>query len=43
MFKTEQHTGPVRGLDFNATQSHVLATGATNGEVNLLASLLSIF
>jgi hypothetical protein len=43
MFKTEQHTGPVRSLDFNATQSHVLATGATNGEVKLPTLLLLIF
>lgn len=34
IWKNQQHNGPVRGLDFNAAQPHVLATGATNGEVS---------
>ncbi|CAO1624180.1 unnamed protein product [Parajaminaea phylloscopi] len=33
ILKNSIHTGPVRGLDFNANQSNLLATGAVNGEI----------
>lgn len=31
--RTNNHSGPVRGLHFNPTQTHLLASGATDGEV----------
>jgi protein transport protein SEC31 len=34
--KQTLHKGPVKGLDFNPIQPHLLATGATEGEVLLL-------
>lgn len=33
VLKNSIHTGPVRGLDFNANQQNLLATGAVNGEI----------
>lgn len=33
IFGNNQHTGPVRGLDFNPLQPHLLSSGGTNGEV----------
>lgn len=36
IYKHTQHSGPVRGLDFNKLQPNLLASGATNGEVRLL-------
>jgi len=32
IFNNTQHTGPVRGLDFNPLQHHLLSSGGTNGE-----------
>lgn len=36
VFKSNNHSGAVRGLHFNPTQTHLLASGATDGEVWLL-------
>ena len=33
ILRNNQHTGPVRGLDFNSVQTNLLASGATNGEI----------
>ena len=33
VFKSNNHSGAVRGLHFNPTQHHLLASGATEGEV----------
>jgi protein transport protein SEC31 len=33
IFGNTEHTGPVRALDFNPMQPHLLASGGTNGEV----------
>lgn len=41
VWNNKQHTGAVRGLDFNKGQPHVLATGATNGEVSTPSSINS--
>ena len=30
-----QHSGPVKGLDFNPIDSKILASGASNSEVNI--------
>ena len=35
LFKNEQHTGPVRGLDFNPIQGNLFASGAVNAEVRV--------
>lgn len=31
--RTKNHSGPVRGLDFNSIDTHLLASGSTDGEV----------
>lgn len=31
--KNTQHTGPVRALDFNPIQNHLLSSGGVNGEI----------
>ncbi|TCD71012.1 protein transport protein S31 [Steccherinum ochraceum] len=33
ILRTQNHTGPVRGLDFNPIQTNLLASGAVNGEI----------
>ncbi|OXG53532.1 protein transporter SEC31 [Cryptococcus neoformans] len=33
IFKSEKHTGPVRGLDFNSIQKNLMLTGAVNAEI----------
>lgn len=33
IFKNEQHTGPVRGLDWNPIQKNLILSGAVNAEV----------
>ncbi|WWD00862.1 hypothetical protein V866_007800 [Kwoniella sp. B9012] len=33
IFKSDKHTGPVRGLDFNQIQKNLLLTGAVNAEL----------
>ncbi|PWN51119.1 hypothetical protein IE53DRAFT_314480 [Violaceomyces palustris] len=33
IMKNTNHTGPVRGLDFNPIQSNLLSSGAINGEI----------
>ncbi|KAJ7598386.1 hypothetical protein C8J56DRAFT_1157604 [Mycena floridula] len=33
ILRAAKHAGPVRGLDFNPIQNHLLASGATGGEV----------
>ncbi|WVF69534.1 hypothetical protein IAT40_004312 [Kwoniella sp. CBS 6097] len=33
IFKSEKHTGPVRGLDFNPIQKNLFLTGAVNAEL----------
>ncbi|KAF8318711.1 hypothetical protein DL93DRAFT_2164889 [Clavulina sp. PMI_390] len=33
IFANTQHTGPVRALDFNILQPHLLSSGGSNGEV----------
>nr|KIR47276.1 protein transporter SEC31 [Cryptococcus bacillisporus CA1280] len=33
IFKSEKHTGPVRGLDFNSIQKNLLLSGAVNAEI----------
>ncbi len=33
ILRNNQHTGPVRGLDFNSVQTNLLASGAVNGEI----------
>jgi len=33
ILRNTSHTGPVRGLDFNPTQTNLLSSGAVNGEV----------
>ena len=35
IYRNNQHTGPVRGLDFNSLQNNLLATGAVSGEVRV--------
>jgi protein transport protein SEC31 len=36
IFKSDKHTGPVRGLDFNPIQKNLLLSGAINAEVGVL-------
>ncbi len=33
VLRTSNHSGPVRGLHFNPKDTHLLASGATDGEV----------
>ncbi|KAJ3305033.1 protein transport protein S31 [Kappamyces sp. JEL0829] len=33
VLRSTNHSGPVRGLHFNPSQSHLLASGATDGEI----------
>ncbi|KAI8897478.1 hypothetical protein BC833DRAFT_621220 [Globomyces pollinis-pini] len=33
VLRTTNHSGPVKGLHFNQTQTHLLASGATDGEI----------
>ena len=35
VFRQAKHSGPVKGLHFNPTLTHQLASGATDGEVNI--------
>ncbi len=34
ILKNKAHDGPVRGVDFNPIAKNLLASGATNGQVN---------
>lgn len=36
------HTGPVKGLDFNPIKNNILASGATKGEVGHILFPLSV-
>lgn len=38
ILKNTTHTGPVRGLDFNANQANLLASGAVNAEIYIWVS-----
>lgn len=35
ILRNTTHTGPVRGLDFNPIQTHLLASGGVSGEVRI--------
>ena len=35
VFSTEKHTGPVTALDFNPFQANLLASGASESEINI--------
>jgi len=36
IFRSDKHSGPVRGLDFNPLQTNLLLAGAINAEVSLI-------